>query len=60
MEGSFMNLDKQDIAMFQNTRTSVRSDTVTGKTRDIRKRKEELQQAGMFTFVSLFYFLFLF
>lgn len=55
-----MNLDKQDIAMFQNTRTSVRSDTVTGKTRDIRKRKEELQQAGMFTFVSLFYFLFLF
>lgn len=53
-----MNLDKQDIAMFQNTRTSVRSDTVTGKTRDIRKRKEELQQAGMFTFVSLFYFLF--
>lgn len=55
-----MNLHKQNIAMFQNTRTSVRSDTVTGKTRDIRKRKEELQQAGMFTFISLFFFVCLF
>lgn len=51
MDGSFMNLHQQYIATFQNTRTSVRSNTVTRKARDIRKWKEELQQAGMFTFI---------
>lgn len=52
-----MNLHQQYIATFQNTRTSVRSNTVTRKARDIRKWKEKLQQAGMFTFISLLCFL---